>query len=870
MSDDTNNDESSSSPEPTDSAVAQEPFESSVEPIEIQAEMEQSFLDYAMSVIVARALPDVRDGLKPVHRRILWAMYEGGLRPDRQHKKCATVVGDVIGKYHPHSDQAIYDSLVRMGQDFSLRHVLVDKHGNFGSLSDEAAAYRYTECRLSELAMRLLADIDEDTVNMVANFDGSTEEPTVLPSRFPNLLVNGSQGIAVGMATNIPPHNLGEIIDATVHLIDNPDATSDDLMQFVKGPDFPTGGQIMGRAGLLSAYRTGRGSIKLRGKAEIVEGPKGTRVVVSEVPYQTAPATIAERAAELVKSGDLEGIRGIEDYSAKGKIELVFELKRDAPAMVVLNNLYKHTPLQTSFPVNMVALVDGIPRTITLRDALHHYVEHQREVIRRRSQFRLDKAERDLHIREGLLRALDMIDAIIAAIRSAPDRSGARASLMGEPFEFSELQAEHILNLQLARLTRLARSNLEQEIADLRTLIDELRAILGDEAVLLGVIKDEIGEIREKFATDRRTSLEHDDGDLDIEDLIDDEDVVVIMSARGYIKTVSSDAFRSQGRGGRGVAGTKLKDEDYITDVIHTSAHAYLMFFSNFGKVYRLKVHRIPMKERTSQGTAAVNLLRLSPGEQVQTIIDTRDYESHQYLMFVTRNGVVKKTRFTAYDSSRQDGLIAINLRDGDELVRVMPLNDGDETMVVSSFGAGIRFAESDVRPMGRDATGVRGIRLRSGDHVVGADVVREGEMLLTVTDAGFGKRTNPDEFGNQKRGGLGVRAHRIRDDKGRVVGGFMIGEEDDVFLVSTQGVVIRMSAADIRETGRDAMGVTVMRLDQDSKIAAIARVIQEDSDAEGADETQEDTNGEADASEAGTAQPDSGAGGSTTDAIDG
>ena len=807
-----------------------------VEPIDVQTEMEQSFLEYAMSVIVSRALPDVRDGLKPVHRRILWAMFEGGLRPDRQHKKCATVVGDVIGKYHPHSDQAIYDSLVRMGQDFSLRHVLVDKHGNFGSLSDEAAAYRYTECRLSELAMGLLADIDENTVERVANFDGSTEEPTVLPARFPNLLVNGSQGIAVGMATNIPPHNLGEIIDATVHLIDNPDATSDDLMQFVQGPDFPTGGQIMGRAGLISAFRTGKGSVKIRGKAEIVEDSKGSRIVVTEVPYQTAPEVIEQRAAELVNARELDGIRAIRNGSAKGKIELIFELKRDAPALVVLNNLYKHTPLQTTFAVNMVALVDGVPRTVTLRDALHHYVQHQRDVIRRRSQFRLDRAERDLHIREGLLKALDMIDAIIAAIRAAPDRGGAREALMADPFEFSELQAEHILNMQLARLTRLARNNLETEIAELRAQIEELTRILGDEVALLQVIKDEIGVLRAAHATPRKTTLEHDDGDLDIEDLIDDEDVVVVMTARGYIKTVSSDSFRTQGRGGRGVAGAKLKDEDYITDFIHTSAHAYLLFFSNRGKVYRLKVHRIPMKERNAQGTAVVNLLRLAPDEKIQTIIDTRDYETHRYLMFVTKSGLVKKTRFTAYDSSRQDGLIAIKLRETDELVKVLPINEGDDVVMVSASGKGIRFKEADARPMGRNASGVRGMRIKSGDGVVGADLVAPNLALLTITDAGFGKRTDPDDFQCQRRGGQGVRAHRLRDDRGRVLGAFMVALEDDVFLISDSGVVIRMPVSEVRETGRDAMGVRVMRLDESTKVAAIARVVvtETEGDSEG------------------------------------
>jgi DNA gyrase subunit A len=815
---------------------------SGIEPIEIQEEMEQSFLDYAMSVIVSRALPDVRDGLKPVHRRILWAMHEAGLRPDRQHKKCATVVGDVIGKYHPHGDTAVYDALVRMGQSFSLSHTLIDKHGNFGSLSDGPAAYRYTECRLDQLAMSMLAEIDEDTVDRIPNYDGSTEEPTVLPSRFPNLLVNGSQGIAVGMATNVPPHNLGEVIDAVQELIVNPDATVDELMAHVKGPDFPTGGEILGRAGLTSAYRTGRGSIKLRGKAEIIEDENGrNRIVVSEVPYQTAPEVIEERAAELVNSRELDGIRAITNSSAKGRIELVFELKRDASPMVVLNNLYKYTPLQTTFAANMVALVDGVPRTLNLRDALVHYLDHQREVIRRRTEFRLGRAQRRAHIVEGLVRALDLIDAIIAAIRASADRGAARAALMGEGFEFSEIQANHILDLPLGRLTRLGRTELNEELAELRRVIAELEAILADSERLDEVIREELTEIRDRFAVDRRSAMTHDPGDLDVEDLIDDEDVVVVMTSRGYIKTTSLDAFRTQGRGGRGVAGAKLRDSDMITTLIKTSAHAYLLFFTNRGKVYRLKVHRIPMMDRGAQGTAIVNLLRLASDERVEAVIDTRDYESHRYLMFATSHGVVKKTKFTAYDSSRQDGLIAVNLRDGDELVEVLPVNDGDEVMLVSSSGMGIRFSESDVRPMGRSAAGVRGMRLKADDLVIGTAVITPGTRLLTVTDGGFGKRTDPDEFSTQGRGGQGVRAHRIRGDRGRVVAANLVDEDAEVFLISDAGVIIRTPVASISEYGRDAMGVTVMRLDDDTKVAAVAPVVGTDDEDADADADAED-----------------------------
>ena len=802
-----------------------------IEPIEIQTEMEQSFLDYAMSVIVSRALPDARDGLKPVHRRILWAMHEAGLRPDRNHKKCATVVGDVLGKYHPHGDQSVYDALVRMGQDFSLRHPLIDPHGNFGSPSDPPAAYRYTECRLTSLAMHMLADIDEDTVDFAANFDGSTEEPKVLPSRFPNLLVNGSQGIAVGMATNIPPHNLGEVIDATIHLIDHSDATSDDLLEFVKGPDFPTGAHIMGRAGLVSAARTGRGSIKLRARAEIEEGPRGDRIVVTEIPYQTSVESIEEKIAELANSRVIDGIRELRNESSKGRPRLVIELKKDAPANVVLNNLYKHTPLQTTFATNFVALVDGVPRTLDLRSAIAHYIEHQVTVITRRSRFRLAKAERRAHIVEGFLRALDLIDEIIVAIRASADRGAAIAALQSEAFAFSEVQATEIVDMRLSTLTRLGRERLEEEMAQLRETIAELQAILSDDGRLRGVIVEELTEIRDEFATDRRTTLEHDDGDLEIEDLIDDEEVVVVMTARGYIKTVAADVFRTQGRGGRGVAGAKLRDEDYITDLIHTSAHAFLLFFSNRGKVYRLKAHRIPQRDRTAQGLAIVNLLRLQPDEKIQTIIDTRDYETHRYLFFVTANGVVKKTMFNAYDSSRQDGLIAVNLRDGDELVRVLPTSGDDEILLVSEGGKGIRFSETDVRPMGRTASGVRGMKLRPDDRVVGAGSVAPDLRLLTITDAGYGKRTDVEQFNVQGRGGQGVRSHKLHADRGRVITGLLVADDDQIFLINDSGVVIRTAVDTVSVQGRDATGVRVMNLDDDTRVAAVARVLASEGD---------------------------------------
>ncbi|HEX9992120.1 MAG TPA: DNA gyrase subunit A [Acidimicrobiales bacterium] len=799
----------------------------SFEAIEIQEEMERSFLDYAMSVIVSRALPDARDGLKPVHRRILYGMHDLGARPDRPRLKCARVTGDVMGKLHPHGEGAIYDALVRMAQDFSLRHPLIDGQGNFGSPDHPPAAQRYTECRLATLANHMLDGIDEDTVDFQDNYSGEFTEPKVLPARFPNLLVNGSQGIAVGMATNIPPHNLGEAIDATVHLIDHPDATPDDLMQFVKGPDFPTGALILGRSGILDAYRTGRGSIKIRARAEIREDRRGTTwIVVTELPYQASPNAILARIAELVTSRELEGIAELNDESSGNDTKLVIKLKRDANANVVLNNLWKHTPLQTSFGVNMVALVDGVPRTLNLAQLLSAYIAHQIEVVTRRTRFRLDKDERRLHIVEGLLKALDLIDAIIAAIRASDDRAAARAALTAEPFSFTDVQAEHILDMTLSRLTRLGRSDLEGEAETLRARIAELRSILEDEGKLRGVIKDELGRIRADFATPRKAEITFDPGDLDNLDLIDDEELVVTMSAKGYVKTVPADAFRTQARGGRGVAGTRLRDEDYVVHIIHTSAHAYLLFFSNRGKVYRLRAHEIPMKDRTARGTAIVNLLPLAPGETVQAIIDTRDYESHHFLFFATKNGQVKKTRFTEYDSSLRAGLIAINLRDGDELVRVIPANEGDDVFMVSADGQTIRFAGDEVRPMGRAAGGVIGMKLRAGDEVVSCDVARDDADLIIVTDAGYGKRTKLVHYPRKGRGGMGVIGMRLTRARGRVVAAFLAGLDDEILLIGGAGVVIRIPVREISSQGRDATGVRVMNLDRGQAVAAAAPVL--------------------------------------------
>ncbi|HJM99534.1 MAG TPA: DNA gyrase subunit A, partial [Acidimicrobiales bacterium] len=729
---------------------------------------------------------------------------------------------------HPHGDSAIYEALVRMGQIWSLRHPLIDPHGNFGSPNDGAAAMRYTESRLSSLAMKMMEGIDEETVDFLDNFDGSSQEPKVLPARFPNLLVNGGQGIAVGMATNIPPHNLQEVADAAIHLINNPDATIKDLMEYIKGPDFPTGGEILGHSGIYQAYMTGRGSIKVRAKAEIVEGGKYDQIVVTEIPYQTSVETIEEKAAALVDRKDLEGIRLIRNESAKGKTRLVFELKKDAPALVILNQLYKGTPLQTSFPVNMVALDDGVPRTMTLLDALTCWVKHQIEIVTRRTEYRLEKAEHELHINTGLLKAIGMIDEIIATIRASEDRATAREALMAEPFEFSEIQTNHILDMQLGRLTRLGRDQIEEKVSELTAAILELQAILADDKILRNIIIDELTEIRDEFSNERRTKLVADPGDFLIEDLIEDEDLVFSLSAGGYVKTVSSDEFRSQGRGGRGVAGAALKDEDLITTILHTSAHAYLLFFTNLGKVYRLKAHQIPTMGRTARGTAIVNLLQLSPEEKVAAVIDTRDYETNRFLVFATRKGQIKKTKFTEYDKSRSKGLIAINLKEDDELVRVIPTTGEDDICLVSSNGKVMRFHEKEARPMGRSAGGVRGIKLKAEDEVVAVSIAREAKTLLIVTDKGFGKRTEMENFNPKHRAGQGVVGIKLSEDRGKVVASRAVGDDDEVFMISSNGVIIRMQVSSISVQGRSATGVKLMAVEDGVQVTAIAPVIQE------------------------------------------
>ena len=862
MSNTTNND----TPEESEGDDEDGVVRVNVEPIAIQTEMEQSFLDYAMSVIVSRALPDVRDGLKPVHRRIIWSMFDGGFRPDRSHVKCARVVGDVMGKYHPHGDSAIYDSLVRMGQTFSLRHPLIDPHGNFGSPNDPPAAMRYTECRLSSLAMRLIDGIDENTVDFSDNFDGTEEEPVVLPAKFPNLLVNGSQGIAVGMATSIPPHNLGEVCDATLHLIENPESTVEDLMQFVKAPDFPTGGLILGARGIHDAYTTGRGSIRMRAVAEIDESKTGTPwIVVTEIPYQTSVEVIEEKAAAMVNNGKLDGIRKIRNESAKGKTRLVFELRRDAVPKVVLNNLFKYTPLQTTFSVNMVALDDGVPLTMNLLQVLQAYVAHQVEVITRRSQFRLDKAQARAHILQGLLRAIDMIDEIIALIRASENRGAAREALQAAPFDFSEVQATHILDLPLGRLTRLGRIDLQTELDALAETIAELEEILRNPVRLRQVISTELTEVRDGYANDRRTALTIDPGEFDIEDLIDDEELIFTLTDGGYVKTTPADEFRTQSRGGRGVKGAQLKEGDLVEVMLHTTAHAYMLFFTNLGRVFQLRAHEIPVQSRTARGTAIVNLLQLDPEETVMAVVDTRDYETMRYLLFATQEGVVKKTAFSAYGNIRQNGLRAIKMREDDQLVRVIPINGEIDVCLVTKNGRVMRFHPDEVREMGRVASGVRGVKLKEGDKVVSCAVARDDHQLLLVSSQGFGKRTPFDSFNTKHRGGQGVTGMKMRGGSGEIVRGLSVLPDDEAMLIAKSGVIIRMAVGDISVQGPHASGVRVMSVPDDDRVNAVTLVREPETDdgtddTEAADGTADDTAAAAEAEPGDTAVVDSAA----------
>ena len=799
-----------------------------IRPVEIEREMEDSFLEYAMSVIVSRALPDVRDGLKPVHRRILYAMFDAGIRPGTPYRKCARVVGDVMGWYHPHSNDAIYDALVRLGQDFSTRYPLIDPQGNFGTVDDPPAAMRYTEARLAQLAMHLVDGINEDTVDFGDNYSGERQEPLVLPSRFPNLLVNGSTGIAVGMATNMAPHNLSEVVDAVLHAIDNPNATAEDLAEFVKGPDFPTGAYIVGNKGVRDALLTGRGSVKMRAVTDVVEMPrKRLAIVVSEIPYQVSRDRIMSKIADVVRAKTVTGISDLRDESDRDGTRLVIELKKDANPQVVLNQLFKSTQLEENFAVNSVALVDGVPKTLNLAEIIHHYIAHQLEVIERRSRFRLQKAEDRSHIVAGLLIALDNIDEVVKIIRGSEDVDTARSTLI-ERFDLSEVQANHILDMPLRRLTALETEKLREEFDELQATIKELKAILKSEKRRRRVVADELEDIRDKFGDERRSRIIPDDGELSLEDLIADEELVVTITAAGYVKAVLAKSYRTQGRGGRGVRGQQLREDDVITHVLHTSAHAYLLFFSNRGKVYRIKAHQLPRKDRTAKGVLVQSVLPMEPDERVEAIIDTRDYETYRYLVAFTRMGQVKKTRFSEYDS-RNSVLVAISLQKGDEVVAVRATGGETDLMMLTKDAQGIRFSEEDVRPTGRDTQGVRGVRLREGDEVVAAASVDEGDDILLLTSGGYGKRTKMSAFNRQRRGGMGVKAMKLTRVRGRLVAAPAVAEGDEIFMTSSDGIVIRQAAGEISRQGRPATGVKVMNLVGDAELSAAALVPRED-----------------------------------------
>jgi len=799
-----------------------------IEQVVVEEEMQSSFIDYAMSVIVSRALPDVRDGLKPVHRRILFSMMEGGLLPDRPRRKSAAAVGDVIKKYHPHGDQAVYDAMVRMAQDFSLRYPLIDPQGNFGSIDgDEAGAMRYTEARLSPLAMELLRDIDKETVEFEPNFDGYEQQPVVLPARFPNLLANGSQGIAVGMATNVPPHNLGEVIDAAVVLIEDPDVSIQQLMRKVHGPDFPTAGLIIGREGIRDAYETGRGSIRMRARVVVEEGHHSRqRLVATELPYMVNKARLAEKIAQLVNTRKLTEIADLKDESSRAGMRLVIELRRGANPQIVLNQLYKHTQLQENFGVIMLALVDGVPRTLNLKQLLQNYINHQVEVVTRRSRFELRKAEERDHIVLGLLIALANIDEVIRIIRGSADAEEARTKLM-KKFKLSEIQANYILDMPLRRLTRLERQKLEDEHKDLLATIKRLKALLRDPKAILGVVKDELLELKKKYGDPRRTEIRAAEGDLNVEDLIQEQDVVITVSRSGYVKRQPMDAFRRQGRGGKGVIGANLKQDDIISQVFTATTHHWLLVFTNKGKVYRTKVHEVPESSRQSRGTYVANLPGMGFGgdERIASVIDIKDYGEDKLLVFATKKGMVKKTRLSEYDSPRS-GLAAINLRTDDELIGTLLTDGKDDLLLVSKLGQAIRFSEQSARPMGRQTGGVIGMKLREKDEVIAMVATSQGDGLLTVTDNGFGKRTPFTEYPRKGRGGLGVKTAMLTSRVGVLAGAFPIRKDQDILVIASDGQVIRVPAIQVRKAGRATQGVRVMRLEKGRSVVAVAPVI--------------------------------------------
>jgi len=823
---------------------------SNVEQRNISEEMRTSFLDYAMSVIVSRALPDVRDGLKPVHRRILYAMHDLGMHADKPYKKSARIVGDVIGKYHPHGDSAVYEAMVRMAQDFSHRYLLVDGHGNFGSIDgDSAAAMRYTEARMSKLSMELVRDIQKDTIDFTGNYDESEKEPTVFPARFPNLLVNGSSGIAVGMATNIPPHNLGETIDAVLAMIDNPDITVDELMEdYIHGPDFPTGGTILGRSGIRKAYETGRGSITIRAKVEIVENSNGTStIIVTEIPYQVNKAKLIEKIAELVRDKRIDGITDLNDESDRNGMRIVMQLRRDVNANVLLNNLYKHTALQTTFGINMLALVDGTPRVLNLKEILHYYLQHQIEVIRRRTQFDLNRAEARAHILEGLRIALDHLDEVISLIRNSKTTEIARNGLM-ERFELSEKQAQAILDMRLQRLTGLEREKIEEEYAQLLETIKELKAILASEEKVLEIIREELLEIKEKYNDERRTEITI--GAVDFfedEDLIPEENIIVTLTHRGYIKRLAASTYRTQHRGGRGIQGMDTHEDDFVEHLLSTSTHDTLLFFTNKGKVYRLKGYEIPEFGRTAKGLPIVNILQIDQDEWVNTVISVReddeDEVDERYLFFTTKEGLSKRVHVSQFKNIRRSGLIAIRLRDEDELISVRLTKGTDDIGIATKQGYFIRFNEETVRPMGRNAAGVIGIRLRDGDEVVSMEVIEDDAYILHVTNKGIGKRTHIDEYRKTNRGGKGYFVCRLTEDTGHVVQVKIVHGDEDLMLMTVDGVLIRISVEGIPVTGRNTQGVRLIRVRGDEEVATVAKIVSEDDEEhhEAEDETSEE-----------------------------
>lgn len=803
--------------------------------VDLQDEMKKSYIEYAMSVIASRALPDVRDGLKPVQRRILYSMSELNLTPDKPFRKSARIVGDTMGKYHPHGDSSIYDTMVRMAQDFSYRYMLVNGHGNFGSVDgDSAAAMRYTEAKMSKISLELLADIGKDTVDFVPNFDESLKQPDVLPARYPNLLVNGTGGIAVGMATNIPPHNLGEVIDGVVKLIDNEvmenrETDIDELLEIIKGPDFPTGARILGTSGIQQAYRTGKGIVKVRGVAEIEEMKQGkSRIVVTELPYQVNKAKLIEKIAELVKEKKVEGITDLRDESDRNGMRIVVELKRDANSNVILNQLYKHTQLQDSFGINMLALVGDAkrkePKILNLKQILEHYLNHQRDVVTRRTKYDLKKAEDRAHILEGLLKALDFIEEVIKIIRASSSTADAKLNLM-DRFGFSEVQAQAIVDMRLRALTGLEREKLENEYAELQERIKELKAILADEKLLLQVIKEEILIVKTKYADERRTELTFDYSEIDIEDLIKKETTVITMTHLGYVKRMPINTYKSQNRGGKGIKGMKTRDDDFVKNVFITTTHHYILFFTNKGKVFRMKGYQIPEAGRNARGTAIVNLLQLEPDETITAVIPLSAYEEDRYLLMATKKGVIKKSSIMEYQNIRQNGLIAIGLKEEDDLIEVKLSNNEEEVILGTKHGQCIRFDENEVRTTGRTSQGVRGMNLNDGDEVIGMQLVSQGEDLLIISEKGFGKRTKMEQFAPQRRGGKGVKFYKIMGKTGNVVGMKAVHIDDEMIIISEEGIIIRIRVGEVSRYGRITSGVKIMNVDNDIHIAALARI---------------------------------------------